>query len=115
MFFNSTDISIHLLSVLDLSWDSMNAKALGRPYQALSFRKTGGAEFEFENGNVKVNGGELVFVPAFKEYFIKSGMEKLIVVHFSAAEKMSEDIIKFVPENPKYFEKKPVDKKTTRI
>lgn len=106
MFFGSADISVRLLSVLDLSWESMNAKALGRPYHALSFRKSGGAEFTFENETVTVNAGELVFVPAFREYFIKSGAEKLTVVHFLTDEKMTENIIKFVPENPKYFEKK---------
>lgn len=106
MFFGSADISVRLLSVLELYWKSTNANASGRPYHALSFRKTGGAEFEFKNGSVRVNAGELVFVPAFREYRITSGAEKLTVVHFSAEEKLPENIIKFAPENPKYFEQK---------
>ncbi len=106
MFFYSENISVNLLSVLDLSWKSSNAKAYPRPYHAISFRKNGGAEFGFENGNIRVNSREMVFVPAFCEYTIKSGEESLIVIHFLSDKPMPKSIKKFVPENSGYFEQK---------
>lgn len=106
MFLDNTEISFETVSILNLSWDNIDDKSDLRPYHALSFRKKGCAEFVGENGVVTAQTGEILFVPAFYEYTLKTSDEEVFVVHFSSQNKLPKEIRKFTPESSKYFERK---------
>ena len=106
MFFRNDVISARLLTVLDLEWESQNLGSGMRPYHALSFRMEGLSTFITEQGSVDVKKGEIAFVPAGLIYNHQSGHEKLIVIHFTADQPLPQEILRFKPQNPAYFERK---------
>jgi len=106
MFLETTEISFETLSIFNLSWDNINDKSDLRPYHALSFRKKGNAEFVGKSGVTTAKTGEILFVPAFYEYTLKASDEEVFVVHFSSQSTLPDEIKKFTPESPNYFERK---------
>lgn len=103
MFFAETDFSVKLLSVFSLDWKSNNTAVAPRPYNALSFRLVGDAEFEGENGKVRVGNNALLFMPENVGYYLRSGAEKLVVVHFELNGKKQNFFESFVPDKPEIF------------
>ena len=105
MFFESDNIFINILSVLDAGWDKSNAKSNLRPYHALSFRKHGTANFVTNGKTIPALTGDIMFVPALCEYVLKSDAESLFVVHFNSSSYLPKNIKSFKSENPNYFER----------
>lgn len=106
MFFADDDLQFKIVSVLNLSWKRRNAKAMNRPFHAMSFRISGDAEFLCETGSVFVKSKDLIFVPKNFDYTQKAKKEELIVVHLTCEKELPSEIVKFTTENPQYFERK---------
>ena len=106
LFFTDEDLQFKIVSVLNLSWKGRNAKAMNRPFHAISFRISGDAEFLHEKGSVFVKSKDLLFVPKNFDYIQKAKEEELIVVHLTCESKLPSEIMKFTTENPQYFERK---------
>ena len=106
MFFEQKTFTAHLLTVLDLEWESQNLSSGMRPYHALSFRSNGNSAFITDDGTVDVKKGEIAFVPAGLVYTHKSGHEKLVVIHFTADRPLPGRILTLKVQDPAYFERK---------
>lgn len=106
MFFNTENISFEILSVLTLNWGERNDKSDLRRHHALSYRTKGNAEFIHKEGVETVKTGDIMLVPSFCEYMLKTGEEKLIVIHFMSDSDLPTGIRKFSSERAEYFENK---------
>lgn len=94
-------ISFRVLSVLKLSWEPGEAYAAKRPYNALSLRLEGDAEFIHNGESVRAGAGDIIFVPAGMDYkLISHKRESLIVVHFDILFGDAEGFEVFKPMNP---------------
>jgi len=103
MFFETDGFSVKILSALDLSWGVRNEESDLRPYHALSFRVAGDARFFHEEDVIEVKTGDLLFVPAYYRYTLRSGSEKVLVVHFTCTEKLPDRVKKFTPQDTEYY------------
>lgn len=106
MFFVSNNISLDIISVIDLEWENQNAKSGLRPFHALSYRIKGDADFITDKKDISVGSNELVFVPANLQYTMRASNEKLIVIHFLSDSVLPNEIKKISPKNSAYFERK---------
>lgn len=94
-------ISFRVLSVLKLSWESGEAYAEKRPYNALSLRLEGDSEFIHNGKSVRATAGDILFVPAGTDYkLISHKRESLIVVHFDILYGEADGFEVFKPANP---------------
>lgn len=106
MFFNTNDFNIMILSSLELRWEKRNDSSDVRPYHALSFRIKGDATFKHRKGQLNVNSGDIVFVPALYPYNLISDSEHLFVIHFTSDNHLPDTIKKFSAQNAAYFKNK---------
>ena len=104
MFFDSLETNIKVLSVFEFSWDKRTTALSGtRPYDALSIRLKGDADFITEDGIYHASKGDITYVPAHLPYTINATAEEhLYVIHFKSSihSKMIET---FTPKNGKFF------------
>ena len=70
MFFECNNLKINILSVLSLSWQESDAYAAGRPFNALSYRIKGNADFMHSGKTIHVNSGDIIFVPQNYDYHL---------------------------------------------
>lgn len=73
---------IKILSVLDLSWDNNDVFVDKRPYHSISFRVLGSAEFETEEKTLRVDEGDIVFMPAGAGYRLITPENRLYAINF---------------------------------
>ncbi|MDD6309035.1 MAG: AraC family transcriptional regulator [Clostridia bacterium] len=108
MFFESSDINVSIVTMLELEWKNQNNISDLRPYHALSFRVVGDAVFETEDQQTPVSSGDIVFVPAYHSYKLIAGHEHLFVLHFTS-DSILPSTIKKLPyslQNNEYLKKK---------
>lgn len=103
MFFSEENLSLKLLSVIAPDWHRRDDNSGLRTFHALSYRIEGNAEFNYKDKSLTVNSGEIAFVPAYLNYNLKCGRERLIVIHFETKDKLSQEITAFKPKSPAYF------------
>lgn len=104
MFFNSSDISVNILSVIDLEWDRVNATASKRPFHALAFRLIGGATLKSAgHDDLTVYEDELVFTPAEYDFHKSAEKGRIIAIHFFSDSGLPDTIQSFAPKNPDFF------------
>lgn len=106
MFFECNNLKINILSVLSLSWQESDAYAAGRPFNALSYRIKGNADFMHSGKTIHVNSGDIIFVPQNYDYHLFAHDEKLIVIHFEIENQSEFDIDLITPVDSSYFQKK---------
>lgn len=107
MFFDETNLDISIISILELSWEESHAYAYARPYHALSFRVSGGADFTHNGKTMHVNAGEIAYVPAGFDYRIDAGSEHLFVIHFDIKSPIQISEMEIMaPTDVKYFARK---------
>ena len=106
MFFKNEAISAKILSVVDLEWESKSESSGKRPYHALSFRSRGSSLFTTENGSVRISSGEIGFFPANLVYTQNCLSERVLVIHFTSDQSLPDNILRFAPKNPSYYERK---------
>ncbi len=99
----SEQLSFKIISVHSFSWGEQLKYAYPRPYDALSFRVKGLADFSHENQTFSVKENDIIFVPKNYDYTIYSkAYEQVIVVHFLLPETLS-SIQTFTPSDPEIF------------
>ena len=106
MFFENQTNEIRILSVLDIKRGASHAFSPDRPFHALSFRLSGGADFTADGKKVHAAPGDILYIPAHYRYRIDSGDEELIVVHFELPYGESRDIEVFVAADSRFFQSK---------
>ena len=101
--FNLIDCSIKILSAYHLEWGKQHTFVKPRPYDAISIRIKGKAEFSHGKNSYKVNIGDMIFMPKNYHYVLKSlENEEVLVVHFET-DKDFNDIKTFTPTEPQVF------------
>lgn len=104
MFFQCPDVDAKILSVIQMGWQRVSARAGARPFHTLSFRLEGDATFSSESGELlTVQENEIVFVPAQYDFSKQAGKGQILAIHFTASNQLPEEILRFSPENPGYF------------
>ena len=104
MFFNTSSICAEILSVIELEWEKVNARAGARPFHTLSFRLIGGATFFTDNQEtLHVDEAEIAYVPANYDFKKNAEHGKIIAIHFTTDSQMPEKILRFKPRNPNFF------------
>ena len=104
MFFETSNLNAELLSVIDMSWPQVNAKATNRPFHSLAFRLLGGADF-LEDGKhfLRVEENEITFCPAGFDFTKQAGPGHIIVIHFLSGSPLPAIMRRFIPQNPSHF------------
>lgn len=87
-----------------MSWDAGNRYAKPRPFNALSYRITGNADFIHDHKTIHVGQDDIAFVPEGYNYGLNSGAEHLYVVHFDINGYMPKEMEVFTPLNANIFE-----------
>ena len=104
MFFNTNDLSAELLSVMELEWEKVNARAAFRPFYTLSFRLIGGATFYTDTqDSLYVGEGEITYVPEKYDFAKQAEQGKIIAIHFTSPSPLPNKILRFKPQNPGLF------------
>ena len=104
MFFYTNNISADLISVIELQWEKVNARAGKRPFHTLSFRMVGGAAFLLDDQEtLYVDESEIAYVPANYDFQKQAENGKIIAIHFMTDSPMPEKMLRFKPRNPNFF------------
>ena len=104
MFFLSSDVNVHIQSVIDMSWQRVNARAGARPFHTLSYRLVGGATFSAEGqAQLQVEEDEIVFVPADHDFSKQAEKGRIIAVHFTSDSALPDTIQRFSPKNAQHL------------
>lgn len=100
MFFVSGDVDAKILSVIEMSWQRVNARAGARPFHTLSYRLVGGATF-FADGKeiLRAEEDEIVFVPENYDFSKQAGKGRIIAIHFLSDSPLPDTIQRFSPKN----------------
>lgn len=99
MLFLNEKFSVDILSVLLLDWQSNQVEVPPRPYDAISFRIKGSAEFSDGKTTLFARDNDILFMPAGVRYHITSQYEKLIVIHFDLEGKKQNNFEVISPDN----------------
>lgn len=104
MFFKSANVDVNILSVIEMGWQRVNARAGYRPFHTLSYRLVGDAVF-FSGAQevLRVNEGEIGFFPAGYDFSKQAGKGRIVAVHFSSPSQLPDEILSFTPKNPLRF------------
>lgn len=103
MLFDHETFEPKLLSALSLTWERCDLYSGDRSYHALSYRKTGGADFVTDSETVHADTGDILLVPAHCPYRLVSGSEEVFVAHFVTDTPLPPEILKFTPKDPAYY------------
>lgn len=104
MFFKSANVDVNILSVIEMGWQRVNARAGYRPFHTLSYRLVGDAVFfSKQQEGFCVNEGEIGFFPAGYDFSKQAGKGRIIAVHFSSPSALPDEILRFTPKNPARF------------
>ena len=106
MFFETDDLNLEILSVLEIDTENNSGAASDRPHHALSFRIDSNATFLHEGKTTVAKTGDILFAPRFYKYTLKTDREHLIVVHFRSESDLPKKIKKFSPADQGYFARK---------
>lgn len=98
MFLNENS-KIKITALLDLSWERGDDLVKGRPHAALSLRLRGDSFISQGGKNVFLTDGDVLYVPQEKDYYKKSGKERLIVIHFETDNTALDSIKTYRPDN----------------
>lgn len=104
MLYSAGNYAIRIRTVLMLEWETNSAYIPPRQYNALSFRLKGNAEFIVDDDRIRAGDQDILFGPPDCAYTVKSGEERLVVVHFESVEKLSGMLQVLQPENPQQVE-----------
>ena len=104
MFFQTTNVDAKILSVIQMGWQRVNARAGFRPFHTLSYRLVGDATFFVDDQEMmQVKEGEIVFIPAGYDFAKQAGEGQIVAVHFVSDSPLPAEMLRFSPENTSYF------------
>lgn len=106
MFFDTTDVTVDIVSAFDLKWSKRDDRPESRPVHALSMRVKGDSVLFSDQERMELATGDIAFFPANFSYTIRSGYEHLLIVHFRSPDVLPDHFIKFSPRDPAYFEQR---------
>ncbi len=107
MFFLSSDIAVHILTVMELHWGPVHARVEGRPFHALSFRLADGVTLASEGREALVSEvGDISLTPAGCAFRKQAEQDRIVVVHFTADAPLPGGICSLHPGNPEHFQKR---------
>ncbi len=104
MTFLESDFYVKILSVQKLSWAHNDTYVQPRPYNALSFRLIGDADFSDGSTVTHLQDGDILFMPAGVGYHLRTKAEEIIVIHFEITGRPQDCFEVLRPEHPKSFE-----------
>lgn len=85
MFFERADFAANIVTAGHMSWESRKITVKARPYHALSLRLVGEGALKMDGGVYDLHAGEVLFVPANREYEADYSATEILVFHFTAA------------------------------
>ena len=101
--FNLTDSPLKILSAYHLEWGKQHTFVKPRPYNALSLRLKGRAEFSHGENTCNVGSGDIILMPKNYHYVLKSfENEEVLVIHFET-DKEFKDMQTFTPTDSQVF------------
>ena len=104
MFFNTANVDAKILSVIQMGWQRVNARAGYRPFHTLSYRLAGSANFFFdEQAPMRVEEGEIVFIPAGMDFEKHANEGHIIAIHFVSDSDLPKETLRFSPKNSSFF------------
>ena len=104
MFFGNNDMDVQILSVIEMGWQRVAAKAGARPFHTLSFRVKGDALFFAQRQEpLKILESEITFVPADFDFAKHADEGRIIAIHFTTDAPLPDKILGFTPETPGKF------------
>lgn len=104
MFFHTKDMDVELLTVIELEWDRVNAKAGYRPFHCISFRLLGGADILSDGREtVCIGEGEISFTPAEYDFSKRAEKGRIIAIHFTSSTPLPQEVVHFRPRNQDFF------------
>lgn len=104
VFFGSSNVDAKILSVIRMGWQRVNARAGYRPFHTLSYRLLGGATFSTEERTLmRVEEGEIVFIPAGFDFAKQAGQGQILAVHFESDSPLPTEMLRFSPKNSAHF------------
>lgn len=104
MFFKSANINVQILSVIEMGWQRVNARAGYRPFHTLSYRLEGSATFLSESKTLlEVLEDEIAFVPAQYDFSKQAGKGRILAIHFTSDSLLPSEILRLSPLNSSYF------------
>lgn len=84
MFFERADFAANIVTVGRMTWESRKIVVKARPYHALSLRLVGEGRIKMDGETYDLHAGEVLFVPANKEYEADYSATEILVFHFTA-------------------------------
>lgn len=104
MFFGTTNISAEILSVIQMGWQRVNARAGYRPFHTISYRLVGGAAFfSGETELLHAEEDDILFIPAGYDFTKQAGQGKILAIHFTSSTPLPAEILRFSSKNPGFF------------
>ncbi len=103
MFFDTEDLSLKLLNVIELDQRDINILNVNRPFDALSFRICAHAHICTQEEQYFLGDGSICYVPAHLTYRRIAAKDKLIVIHFDTLNYSFDSFEWIQPENPESF------------
>lgn len=106
MFFQTDNLDARILSVIDMGWERVNARAGYRPFYSLAYRLVGGAKF-LQNGThiLDTEQDDITFCPAGFEFTKQAGKGRIIVIHFVSDSPLPNAMLRFQPKDTQHFKK----------
>ena len=97
MFFSQSELSLEFLGIFMIKRGvSTSSTYNDRCYDSISIRLDGHAQFNFENEEVTIGRGDVLYLPKYQSYSQKTNGETVLAIHFinySFSEKVKAEIL----------------------
>lgn len=106
MFLGEGDLNVQILTVFEMAWDRVDAKADFRPFHSLTLRLEGGATI-FAEGKPPLSAreGDILFTPAKYDFSKQADRGRIIAIHFTADREIPGEFLRHTPRNLPYFQR----------
>lgn len=104
MFFQTENVDGQILSVIEMGWERVNARAGYRPFHSLAYRLLGGATF-LQDGThlLDTEQDDITFCPAGFDFTKQAEKGRIIVIHFTSDAPLPDNILRFQPKDTQHF------------
>lgn len=103
MFFDTSDFSVDNIEVFKLERKPYRKTSGLRPFHAISFRLSGKSVYEMHDNTVRIEKGDILFVPAYVQYTKETQDEQFYVIHFHADQHIGNKLRAVSPRNADLF------------
>ena len=90
---------IQLLTVMECSWRPRKCRVHPRPFGAISIRLKGECTMTEGDKTERLTTGDILYMPAGREYFMDCKSEHIFVLHFTASHGAGDRMQVFRPSN----------------